>query len=98
MPKTPGSFVKGHKGFKPKGAVNRTTKEGKELLEKILMNQLDNANDAFNALRSDPGKFIDAYSKLLGYVIPKKTDITSGDEKLFTSLPIIQIRTKNGSD
>lgn len=91
MPKTSGSFKKGHKGVKPKGAVNRTTKEGKELLDKILMNQLDNANDAFNALRSDPAKFIDAYAKLLGYVLPKKTDITSDDKPIIPQLSRIII-------
>ena len=52
MPKTTGSFKKGHKGLKPKGAVNRTTKEAKELLE-MIMNQLDNTNDALTALRKD---------------------------------------------
>ena len=92
MPKTAGSFKKGHKGVKPKGAVNRTTKEGKILLENILMNQLDNAKDAFNALKSDPAKFIDAYAKLLGYVLPKKTDITS-DDKPIQQMPDIVIRT-----
>lgn len=75
--KTNGSFKKGHPGVKPKGAINRTTKEGRELLSNILMNQLDNANAAFDALKKDPSKYLDAYSKLLGYVIPKKTDITS---------------------
>lgn len=97
MPKTSGSFKKGHKGVKPKGAINRTTKEGKELLDKILMNQLDNANDAFNALKSDPSKFIDAYAKLLGYVLPKKTDITSDGEKIMPVMPTVIIKTKNGS-
>lgn len=90
--KTSGSFKKGEAKGKPKGAVNRTTKEGKELLANILMNQLDNANAAFNALKSDPAKFIDAYAKLLGYVIPKKTDITSGDEKITVKLPDIIIK------
>ena len=98
MPKTSGSFVKGHKGVKPKGAVNRTTKEGKEMIEIILMGQLDNVNEMFNKLKEDPAKFIDAYAKLLGYVLPKKTDVTSGDEKILAQLPIIQIRTKHGSD
>lgn len=98
MPRTSGSFKKGHKGVKPKGAVNRTTKEGKELLSNILMNQLDNANAAFDALRADPGKFIDAYAKLLGYVIPKMTDVTSDNKPIIPQLPTVVLKIhKNGT-
>jgi len=96
MPKTSGSFKKGHKGVKPKGAVNRTTKEAKELLEFIMYGQLENMMDALNTLyEKDPRNYLDACSKLFTYVLPKKTDITSGDEKLLASLPVIEIRTKN---
>jgi hypothetical protein len=78
------SFKKGHSkiGGRKKESLNLTTKQAKELLEKILFGQLDNANAAFEALKKDPAKFIDAYSKLLGYVLPKKTDVTSDDKPL----------------
>jgi hypothetical protein len=98
MPKTSGSFKKGHKGVKPKGAVNRTTKESRELLEQILLGQIDNISMAFNQLRSDPARYLDACSKLFAYVLPKKTDITSGDEKIPIQLPTIQIITNNAKD
>jgi hypothetical protein len=100
MPKTSGSFVKGHKGVKPKGAVNRTTKEAKEFLELIMFGQLENMNDALNTLyEKDQSRYLDACAKLFTYVLPKKTDVTSGDEKILAQLPTIQIRTKNaGSD
>ena len=95
MPKTSGSFKKGHKGVKPKGAVNRTTKEAKELLEQILFGQVDNIREALESvLASDPAKYLDSCSKLFTYVLPKKTDVTSGDEKLFAQLPDIVIKTK----
>jgi len=98
MPKTSGSFVKGHKGVKPKGAVNRTTKEAKEFLEFMMFGQLENMNDALNTLyEKDKRNYIDACSKLFSYVLPKKTDLTSGDEKILTQLPSIVIKTKNGS-
>ena len=97
MPKTSGSFQKGHKGVKPKGAVNRTTKEAKEFLEFVMYGQLDNMNTALNDLfKKDPARYLDACSKLFTYVLPKKTDVTS-DGKEIQSLPTVIIKT-HGSD
>jgi hypothetical protein len=81
--KTSGSFKKGESKGKPKGAVNRTTKEAKELLEKILFGQLDSINEALNEIKKkDPARYIEACSKLFTYVLPKKTDITTDGEKI----------------
>lgn len=78
------------KGKKP-GTQNRTTKEAKELLEQILLGQLDNIEAAFNLLQKDPGKYLDACSKLFTYVLPKKTDVTSDGDKLIpTSITFIE--------
>ena len=93
MPKTSGSFKKGHRGVKPKGAVNRTTKEAKEFLEFIMFGQMDNMNDALTTLyEKDPSRYLDACSKLFTYVLPKKTDITT-DDKPIMQLPDIVIKT-----
>jgi hypothetical protein len=92
MPKTSGSFKKGHKGAKPKGAVNRTTKEARELLEQVLLGQVDNIKAALQEVKdNDPAKYLDACSKLFTYVLPKKTDITSMDESL---KPVLNITFK----
>lgn len=81
---------------KPKGAQNRTTKQAKEFLEFMMFGQLENMNDALNTLYiKDQRSYLDACSKLFTYVLPKKTDITSGDEKIVTQLPGITIITKN---
>lgn len=82
-------------GGKVKGTLNRSTKEAKELLETIMFGQMDNVAEMFEALKNDPAKYMDAYSKMFGYVMPKKTDITSGDEKILAHLPNINITTKN---
>ena len=83
-------------GGRKAGMPNRTTTEAKEFLEFMMFGQLDNMNDALNTLyEKDPRNYIDACSKLFTYVLPKKTDITSGDEKILASLPVIEIRTKN---
>jgi hypothetical protein len=81
-----------NKNGRPKGVPNKTTKEARELLETILFGQLDNIKAAFETLKADPQKYIDAYSKMFGYVMPKKTDITTGDEKITIHLPDIIIK------
>jgi hypothetical protein len=77
-------FEAGHSklGGKRKGTPNRTTKEAKELLENILFGRIESINEALDKLEEDPGKYIEAITKLFTYVLPKKTDITSGDEKI----------------
>ena len=91
MAKTKTSFKKGQ-GGKPKGAVNRTTKEAKEFLEYVMFRQLDNMNDALERLHAkDPSRYLDACSKLFTYVLPKKTDVTSNDKPIM-QLPVVLIK------
>jgi len=79
--KTSGSFIPGDpRAGRPKNVPNKTTKEARQILENILMGQLDNIEDAFNKLQKDPAKYIDACAKMFGFILPKRTDITSGDE------------------
>ena len=90
------SFKKGEAKGKPKGAVNKTTKEAKELLQYVMFGQLDNMNEALTVLfKKDPSRYLDACSKLFAYVLPKKTDITSDDNPIDFQLPTIVIKTKN---
>jgi len=90
--KTSGSFKKGEAKGKPKGALNKTTKEAKELLDHILFGRIDSINDALDKLETkDPAKYIEAITKLLVYVLPKKTDITTGGDKINITF------TRNGS-
>lgn len=94
MPKTAGSFRKGdNRKRKPKGALNRTTKESHELFMFIMNRQVDNIEGALVKLnKDDPEKYINALSKLLQYYIPRKTDITSDNEKIQIKLPDIIIK------
>jgi hypothetical protein len=75
-------------GGRNKGVPNKTTKEARELLESILFGQLEDIKKAFASLKSEPSKYIDAYSKMFGYVLPKKTDVTSDDKPLQANLNI----------
>ena len=88
MAKNKTSFKKGE-GGRPKGVPNRTTQESRELLEQILFGQIDNIEQALAKLKkdSDP-RYIDAVTKLFQFVLPKKTDVTTGGEKIKQTLNV----------
>ncbi len=91
--KGPGKGKTNNPNGRPKGSPNRTTKEARELLEQILFGQIDNINDSLNKVRKESeAKYLDACSKLFNYVLPKRTDLTSGDDKIQIKLPDIIIR------
>ena len=96
--KGPGKGNTNNPNGRPAGVPNRTTKEAKALLEQILLGQVENIRDALDELKEkDVARFLDACSKLFTYVLPKKTDITTGDDKIAVQLPNIIIKT-NGAD
>lgn len=83
-------------GGRSAGTPNRTTKEARDLLEQILFGQIDNIKESLEKLRGkDDFRYIESCSKLFTYVLPKKTDITSGGKELQSQLPAITIKTKN---
>lgn len=76
-------------GGRQKGTLNRTTKEAQEFLQKILYGQFDNIQVALETLnKDDKAKYIDSLNKLMQYVLPKKTDVTTGDEPIRQSLNV----------
>jgi hypothetical protein len=76
-------------GGRKKGTPNRTTREARELLEQILYAQFDDIADVLRNIKADDqAKYVMALEKLLQYVLPKKTDVTTGDEPIKQSLNI----------
>lgn len=97
MPKTSGSFRKGHPGYKPKGAVNQTTRDIKEAYRKLIENNLDNLTLWLEQIAAnDPEKAIKILSDLSEYVIPKlaRSEFTGKDGEAL----IPKITFKNFSD
>ena len=90
MARSGGTWKKGQ-GGKPKGALNRTTKEAHELFIMIMNRQMDRVETALANINDDE-KYLNSLAKLLQYYIPRKTDITSGDEKIAIKLPDIIIK------
>ena len=80
-------------GGRVAGVPNRTTAEAREMLEQILYGQLENIQTALNELKDkDKGKYIESCSRLFAYVLPKKSDITTGGEKINITF------TRNGTN
>jgi hypothetical protein len=89
----PGKGKTNNPNGRKKGVPNRTTTEAREMLEKILYGQLENIELALTELKEkDNSKYLESCSRLFTYVLPKKTDLTTGGEKINITF------TRNGSE
>ena len=78
-------FEKGHKKAtgRPKGVPNKATTESRELLNGIISGQIKNIEKSLDATREDDDyKYLTIMERLIGYVFPKKKDITSDDKPI----------------
>lgn len=76
----PYKFQKGNKG-KPKGAVNKATRQAKELFLEIMDGEVDNIKNSLDELRKkDKGRYLEVLSKFFPYFIPKKVEIDTPGE------------------
>lgn len=87
-PKNSGRFGKGNPG-KPKGAVNKTTREFRETVTKLLSDNADNVAAWLDEVatgngdpdKADPAKALDLLAKLAEFAAPKlgRTELTGAD-------------------
>ncbi|WKL47632.1 hypothetical protein Q1W71_22085 [Flavobacterium pectinovorum] len=61
-------------GGRVAGTPNRTTKETKELLQKIVNNEIDNLGEMLGKL--EPLERVNAIAKLLPYIVPKQSEVS----------------------
>jgi len=74
-------------GGRQKGTPNRTTTEAKQILQKIVNNELDNITDLLNKL--EPKERIDSIIKLLPYIVPKQQEIAiENKENQFNAITV----------
>lgn len=59
---------------RPKGAVNKTTAETKELLQAIVSKEINKLGEMLEKL--EPKERIEAITKLLPYIIPKQSEFS----------------------
>jgi len=68
-------------------------------MKTIIEGEIENIKPALDKVRSDnPTQYVSLMEKLMGYVIPKKKDITSNDESIVPSVTIIEDRAKPETD
>jgi hypothetical protein len=96
------AFVKGQSGNKngrPKGAPNKTTTEIKEIITRIVGNQLEHIERDLDKIRKkDPAEAMRLSSKFIDYVIPKQTKIDlEGELTHKVEKVVIEIKKKDDS-
>jgi hypothetical protein len=69
-------FKTGNPG-KPKGSTNKTTRETRELIERIVIEELSNIKQLLNELTPQERAFV--ICKLLPYVLPKPKEEPAGE-------------------
>lgn len=90
-----GRYKKGESGNlmgKAPGTLSHTTREAKVILNNILYGELENIRESLQEVRTkDHARYLDCVSKLLAYVIPRKTDLTTDDKPVqpITGIQII---------
>ena len=85
-------FEKGHNlaTGRPKGTANKTTQEVRDILVDVLDGEKGNIKASLKKVRADDDfKYLTILEKWMGFVVPKRKDITSGDEKIDSSVNII---------
>jgi hypothetical protein len=88
-------FLKGKSGNpdgKVPGTLSHTTKEAKAFLNNIVFDELENIKESLHEIRTkDHARYLDCVAKLLAFVIPRKTDLTSDDKPVqpITGIQII---------
>jgi len=70
-------FTKNNNAGRPKGAVNKITKESREVFLLTLQGQIEHIDKAFETLRNESAKdYLNTFAKYAGFFVPKMTEST----------------------
>lgn len=92
-----GEDSKRNKNGRPKGSPNKTTAELKEIITRIVGNQLEHIENDLNKIRkNDPAEAMRLSQKFIDYVLPKQTKIDlEGELTHKVSKVVIEIKKNN---
>ena len=94
------AFQKGSKklGGRQKGTTNKTTQELKEIITRVVGNQLDRLEKDLDMIRkTNPAKAVEISSRLIDYVLPKQQKLDIEGE-LKHKVEKIVVEIKSGTD
>ena len=95
-------FAKGQSGNKdgrPKGASNKATTEIREKLQEAISGEMKDIKKTLsNIKKENPAQYLTLLEKFMGYIIPKKKDITSDDKPIQPAINISEHRTEPKAD
>ena len=78
-------FEKGHKMAtgRPKGVPNKATTEIRDKLRDAISGEMKDIKKTLTDIKKDnPAQYLTLLEKFMGYIIPKKKDITSDDSPI----------------
>lgn len=79
-------------GGRKRNTPNKTTKECHELFVSIMNGQMESIKVALKKVeKEDSEKYLNTISKLFQYYMPRKTDVTSDNEKIVPIIPTLII-------
>ena len=89
------AFKKGNKQStgRPKGAANKITVEIRDKLKEVIEGEMGNVKITLDNIKKDnPAQYLTLLEKFMGYVVPKKKDITSDDKSIVPNVTITERR------
>jgi len=78
-------FEKGHTKAtgRPKGVPNKATTEIREKLSEAISGEMKDIKKTLQGIKKEnPAQYLTLLEKFMGYIVPKKKDITSDDEPI----------------
>ncbi len=84
-------FEKGHKKAtgRPKGVPNKATTEIREKLQEAISGEMKDIKKTLAGIKKEnPAQYLTLLEKFMGYIIPKRKDITSDDKPIEPAAPI----------
>lgn len=93
-------FKKGRKktGGRISGVENKTTQDIKKAYQMLIEDNIPNLNRWLQKVaEKNPAQAIMILSELSEYIVPKlsRTDITSGDKPIKSSIPTVVLKVRN---